>query len=106
MGVHASVQDHLSARGPSPDWVVSLAEMIQLIQGSSAAISSSRAKDLSRVPIIGEALESIVRGYQVILNSDIHQLSPMQRETIEELVLTILNDLQNKIENPGGSNND
>jgi hypothetical protein len=98
MGFHATVQDHLTATGSSPDWVVSLAEMIQKILGTSSAIAAARAKDLSRLTPIGEALESIVKGWESLCAADLDQLSPMQRETIDAVVLNILNDIQINIE--------
>jgi hypothetical protein len=98
MGIHATVQDHLTATGTSPDWVVSLGIMIQKVLGTSSAIAAARAKDLSRLTPIGEALESIVKGWESLCAADLRQLSPMQRETIENVVLTILNDVQISIE--------
>ena len=36
MGGHATVKDHLAAIGDSPEWVISLAEMIQKLLGTSS----------------------------------------------------------------------
>ncbi len=93
MGVRATVKDHLTAIGDSPEWVISLAEMIQRLLGSSSAIASARARDLSRLPPIGIGLESIIRGWEIINASDLQHLSPLQRETIEKVVSRILNDV-------------
>jgi len=98
MRIQATVQDHLTSIDDVPDWVISLAQMIQSILDSSSAIASARAKDLSRLPSIGEALESIVRGWEILDTSDLHKLSPLQRETIEEVVSRILHDIQNSFE--------
>jgi hypothetical protein len=73
MGIHASVRDHLNAFEPAPDWVVSLGEMIQRVDGCS--------------------VEGIARGWEILMMSDLASLTPLQRETIELLVLNIKNNL-------------
>jgi hypothetical protein len=93
MGGNATVKDHLTAIGDSPEWVISLAEMIQKLLGLSTAIASARAKDLSRIPPIGMSLESIIRGWEILNDSDLQYLSPLQKETIEKVVDRIVNDL-------------
>jgi hypothetical protein len=98
MGVQATVKDHLTTIDNMPEWVISLARMIQSILDSSSAIASARAKDLSRLPSVGEALESIVRGWEILNTSDLQTLSPLQRETIEKVVSRILRDVQNNFE--------
>jgi hypothetical protein len=98
MGVHATVKDHLVAIGNSPDWVISLAEKIQIVLCSSSAIASARAKDLSRLPSIGEALEAIISGWEILSTHDLQNLSPLQRETIEKVVLSILSDVHKNID--------
>ncbi len=97
MGIHATVQDHLTAIGDSPEWVISLAKIIQKLLGSSSAIASARARDLSRLPTIGMGLESIIRGWEILNSSDLQNLSPLQMETIEKVVFRILCDVQNNI---------
>ncbi len=98
MGIQATVQDHLTAIDDVPEWVISLAQMIQSILDSSSAIASARAKDLSRLPSIGEALESIIRGWESLNSSDFQALSPLQRETIEKVMSRILCDVQNNFD--------
>jgi hypothetical protein len=93
MGVHATVKDHLTAIGNSPEWVISLAEMIQRQLGSSSAIASARARDLSRLTPVGIGLESIIRGWEILNASDLQTLSPLQRETIEKVISSILKDV-------------
>ncbi|MEJ2550550.1 MAG: hypothetical protein P8Z42_15160 [Anaerolineales bacterium] len=94
MGGHATVKDHLAAIGDSPEWVISLAEMIQKLLGTSSAIASARARDLSRLPPIGKGLESILRGWDILSDADLQNLSPMQKETIEKVIFKILNDVR------------
>ena len=101
MGVHATVKDHLIAIGNSPEWVISLAEKIQTVLCSSSAIAAARAKDLSRLPSIGVALESIICGWEILCTHDLQGLSPLQRETIEEVVLNILSDVHNNMDTTG-----
>jgi hypothetical protein len=98
MRVQTTVIDHLKAIDDMPEWVIPLARMIQKILDSSSAIASARAKDLSRLPSIGEGLESIVRGWEILNTSDLYQLSPLQRETIDKVVSHILRDVQNKVD--------
>jgi len=96
MAVRATVREHLNAIEDSPDWVVSLGEMIQKLDVCSAAIAAARAKDLSRLGEIGRALEGIVGGWQVLRSVDFNKLSPMQRETIDLVVLNIVEGIQRR----------
>lgn len=89
MRIHASVHDHLNALEPSPDWIVSLGEMIQRADECSTAIAASRARDLSQLDGISEAVEGIARGWEILMASDLSSLTPLQRETIELLVTNI-----------------
>lgn len=94
MGIHASVRDHLNAVETSPEWVVSLGEMIQSADGCSTAIAAARARDLSQLEEVGEAVEGIARGWQALRRSDLRSLTPLQRETIELLVSKITKHIQ------------
>jgi len=94
MTLQATVRDHLNALDPAPDWVVSLGEMIQRSNGCSTAIAASRARDLSQLNGIGEALEGLARGWERLMTCDLTSLTPFQRETIELLVLTMTTHLQ------------
>jgi predicted flap endonuclease-1-like 5' DNA nuclease len=67
--------------------------MIQRVDGCSTAIAASRARDLSQMDGIGEAVEGIARGWEILMMSDLASLTPLQRETIELLVLNIKNNL-------------
>ena len=97
MGLHASVRDHLNAVATSPEWVVSLGEMVQSADGCSAAMAASRARDLSQLKGIGEAVEGIARGWQILRGSDLRSLTPLQRETIELLVSNITQSIQDAL---------
>jgi hypothetical protein len=90
----ATVRDHLNVIDPTPDWVVSLGEMIQQAEGCSTAIAASRARDLSHIKGIGEAVEGLARGWDTLMASDLSALTPLQRETIELLVLNITSHLK------------
>jgi hypothetical protein len=94
MGLHASVKDHLNALTEAPEWVVSLGEMIQRTEGCSAAIAASRARDLSQRKDIGGAIEGIARGWEILSACDLGSLTPLQRETIEVLVLNMSKELE------------
>lgn len=94
MGLNASVREHLNALEQSPEWVVSLGEMIQRAEGCSAAIAASRARDLSRRRDVGEAIEGIVRGWEILSRCDLGSLTPLQRETIEVVLSTITGQLE------------
>jgi len=93
MGIHASVRDHLNALEPAPDWVISLGEMIQRADACSTAIAASRARDLSQLDGISEAVEGIARGWEILMASDLSTLTPLQRETIELIVSNITKSL-------------
>jgi len=82
----------------TPDWVVSLGEMIQELDGCSSAIAAARAKDLSRLGEIGRALEEIVRGWQVLRGVDFNKLTPMQRESIQLVMHNILTALKRNLD--------
>jgi hypothetical protein len=97
MGLHASVKEHLNALEEAPEWVVSLGEMIQRAEECSAAIAASRARDLSQRKDIGRAIEGIARGWEVLSACDLASLTPLQRETIEALVLSITKELETGI---------
>ena len=97
MGLHASVRDHLNAAEASADWVVSLGELIQSADGCSAAIAASRARDLSQLKEVGEAVEGIARGWQILREADLRWLTPLQRETIELLVSDVLQSIQDRL---------
>lgn len=101
MGLHASVREHLNALEQSPDWVVSLGEMIQRADGCSAAIAASRARDLSQRKDIGEAVEGMARGWEILRTCDLGSLTPLQRETIEALVSSITSHLKNGLLHAG-----
>ena len=101
MGVHASVREHLNALEPAPDWVVSLGEMIQRAGGCSAAIAASRARDLSQRKDVGEAVENLARGWEVLQTCDLGSLTPLQRETIEVLVSSTTGHLKNGLVQAG-----
>lgn len=94
MGVSASVRDHIWAIEESPEWVISLGEMIQDLEGCSTAIAAARARDLYRLGEIGKALEYITQGWQVLRSINMDKLSPMQRETIEIVVINILEQIK------------
>jgi hypothetical protein len=94
MGLHASVRDHLNALEEAPAWVVSLAELIQHTGGCSAAIAASRARDLSRLEGVGQAIEAIGQGWQALQKADLARLSPLQRETAETVVLHMMQEIQ------------
>ena len=94
MGLNASVREHLNALEEAPEWVVSLGEMIQRADGCSAAIAASRARDLSQRKNVGEAIEGIARGWEILSTCDLGALTPLQRETIELVVLTITRQLE------------
>lgn len=94
MGLNASVREHLNALEVAPEWVVSLGEMIQQADGCSAAIAASRARDLSQRRDIGEALEGIARGWEILSTCDLETLTPLQRETIELVMSTIAGQLE------------
>jgi hypothetical protein len=97
MGLHASVKEHLNALEEAPEWVVSLGEMIQRADGCSAAIAASRARDLSQRKDIGEAIEGIARGWEILSGCDLGSLTPLQRETIEVLVSDITKGLETRL---------
>jgi hypothetical protein len=99
----ATVRDHLSVMDPSPEWVVSLGEMIQQAQGCSTAIAASRARDLSQLERIGEAVEGLARGWATLMATDLSGLTPLQRETIELLVLNITRRLTQELMQAGRS---
>ena len=94
MGLNASVREHLNALEESPEWVVSLGEMIQRADGCSAAIAASRARDLSQHKNVGRAIEGIARGWDALSTCDLAALTPLQRETIELVILTITRKLE------------
>ena len=101
MALNASVREHLNALEDAPEWVISLGEMIQQTDGCSAAIAASRARDLSKRADVGEAIEGIARGWEILSACDLGSLTPLQRETIELVVLTISNELQTGIMKAG-----
>ena len=101
MGMHASVRDHLNAFEPAADWVVSLGEMIQRADECSTAIAASRARDLSQMDGIGEAVEGIARGWEILIGYDLTSLTPLQRETIELLMLNMKNNLTEGLNHAG-----
>ena len=96
MVLKATVREHINALEESPEWVVSLGEMIHRLNGCSTSIAAARARDLYRQGEIGQAVESIMCGWQTLGAIDFTKLSPMQRETIDLIVLNILGELQNK----------
>ena len=96
MVMKATVREHINALEESPEWVISLGEMIHQLNGCSTSIAASRARDLYRMGEIGKAMESIMCGWQTLSAIDFTKLSPMQRETIEIIVLNILGELQTK----------
>lgn len=99
----ATVREHLSVIEPSPDWVVSLGELIQQAEGCATAIAASRAKDLSQLDGIGEAVEGLARGWETLMASDLSALTPLQRETIELLMLNITSRLTQELMQAGRS---
>jgi hypothetical protein len=101
MALKASVREHLNAIEESPEWVISLGEMIQKADGCSTAIAASRARDLSKRQDVGEAIEGIARGWQTLSTCDLGALTPLQRETIELVVLTITDNLNQGIRKAG-----
>jgi hypothetical protein len=101
MALKASVREHLNAIEESPEWVISLGEMIQKADGCSTAIAASRARDLSKRQDVGEAIEGIARGWQTLSTCDLGALTPLQRETIELVVLTITDRLHQGIREAG-----
>ena len=101
MALNASVREHLNALEDAPEWVISLGEMIQQTDGCSAAIAASRARDLSKRAEVGAAIEGIARGWEILSTCDLGSLTPLQRETIELVVLTISNELQTGIMKAG-----
>lgn len=96
MGQTASVRDHLNEYGELPDWIYTLGENIQSLTDCSSAIAASRARDLSRLNGIGEAMEGITTGWNILVNSDLSTLTPNQRDTIQQVVLSILDDIHIK----------
>lgn len=96
MVVSASVRDHIWAIEKTPEWVVSMGEMIQDLEGCSTAIAAARARDLYRMGEIGKALENITQGWQVLRSINMDKLSPMQRETIEIVVGNMLEQIKRK----------
>jgi hypothetical protein len=104
MGLNASVREHLNALDVAPEWVVSLGEMIQQADGCSAAIAASRARDLSQRRDIGEAIEGIARGWEILSTCDLEALTPLQRETIELLMLAITRQLETGLLKAGRMN--
>lgn len=101
MALKASVREHLNATKESPEWVVSLGEMIQKADRCSAAIAASRARDLSKREDVGKAIEGIARGWHTLSTCDLGALTPLQRETIELVVLTITENLNQGIRKAG-----
>ncbi len=101
MGLNASVREHLNALEQSPEWVVTLGELIQRADGCSAAIAASRARDLSQRKDIGEGIEGIARGWEIVSACDLGTLTPLQRETIELLVLSITREIQSGLSEAG-----
>jgi hypothetical protein len=102
--IKASVREHINAIEETPGWVVSLGEMIHRLDGCSAAIAAARARDLYRLGEIGRAVENIMTGWQTLRAIDFSKLSPMQRETIEIVVTSILEEVQyqNQVTDKGG----
>lgn len=94
MALRATVREHLNAIEDAPDWVISLGEMIQELEGCSSAIAAARAKDLGRLGEIGRALEEIICGWQVLRGVDFNKLTPMQRESVRLVVDNILTALK------------
>lgn len=103
MGLNASVREHLNALEVAPEWVVSLGEMIQRADSCSAAIAASRARDLSQREDVGEAIEGIARGWEILSTCDLAALTPLQRETIELVVVTITRELETGLLEAGGT---
>jgi hypothetical protein len=102
--IKASVREHINAIEEMPEWVVSLGEMIHRLDGCSTAIAAARARDLYRSGEIGKAIENIMRGWQTLREIDFSKLSPMQRETIEIIVMNILEEIEckNQVTDKGG----
>lgn len=98
MAPQATVQEHLNAIEDSPDWIVSLGEMIQQLEGCSSAIAAARAKDLGRLGEIGRSLEQIMCGWQVLRGVNFDKLTPLQRESIQLVVHNILTVLKNNLD--------
>ena len=98
MILKASVREHINAIEEMPEWVVSLGEMIHRLDGCSAAIAAARARDLYRLGAIGKAVENITTGWQTLRAVDFSKLSPMQRETIEIVIMNILEEIKHKNE--------
>ena len=96
MVLKASVREHINALEETPEWVVSLGEMIHQLDGCSTSIAAARARDLYRLGEIGKAVENIISGWQTLRTIDFTKLSPMQRETIEIIVLNILEEIKSK----------
>lgn len=96
MVLKASVREHINALEETPEWVVSLGEMIHQLDGCSTSIAAARARDLYRLGEIGKAVENIISGWQTLRAIDFTKLSPMQRETIEIIVLNILEEIKSK----------
>ena len=96
MVIKASVREHINAIEEMPEWVVSLGEMIHHLDGCSAAIAAARARDLYRCGEIGKAIEAIMRGWRALGAIDFTKLSPMQRETIEIVIINILEEIKHK----------
>jgi len=96
MVLRASVREHVNAIEEMPDWVVSMGEMIQNLDGCSTAIAAARARDLYRTGETGKAIEKIMMGWQTLRAVDFKKLSPMQRETIEIIVGNILEEIKCK----------
>lgn len=94
MALRATVREHLNAIEDAPDWVISLGEMIQELDGCSSAIAAARSKDLSQLGEIGRALEEIMHGWQVLRGVDFNKLTPMQRESIRLVIHNILTTLK------------
>ena len=104
MVIKASVREHINAIEEMPEWVVSLGEMIHRLDKCSTAIAAARARDLYRSGEIGQAVENIMKGWQMLRAMDFTKLSPMQRETIGIVVTNILEEIkyQNRATDKGG----
>ena len=90
------VTEHLKELGIEEDWIIQLGELIQLVIQKDPALAAGKAIDLSRQENIASSLKSFIEGWRGLMEGNIEQFTPVQRDTLSEVIGTINKQTFNK----------
>ena len=86
--------------GESPDWLISLAQSIQDIEGCDAALAASRARALSSNEALAEGIQLFAVGSLKIQESlDTKGITPWQSRTFLRLLSGITSRFSDQLKN-------